>query len=219
MSQQPSRFPTLILVAAGLLAGVGCSSLTLKPDTSSAGVPCATQPGLTANMDKQGKVIWANSLLFCDAPPLELNTWLSKQPELKGKFVLIEFWRTWCGACKRSVPLLNALHEKYGQDLVVIAVTGEPEETVKAYDGPKMNYFMAIDKPGTKGEADNAIKDQGALEERFGVWGWPHVVLLEPENHAVIWEGFPLLSGYELTAEKIERALAVGRTRKAEAKP
>jgi thiol-disulfide isomerase/thioredoxin len=166
--------------------------------------------------ERTRKRIWADSMLYCDAPKLEMSTWLTEKPEIEGKFVLIEFWRTWCGACKRTVPLLNSFHEKYGKELAVIAVTGESAETVKAYAGPKMTYSMAIDAPGTKREADaGVIKDQGAVEKAFGVWGWPHVVLLEPEHHCVIWEGFPLLKGHELTAEIIEKALAIGRNDKA----
>jgi len=165
--------------------------------------------------EKPSKRIWASSLLFCDAPKIEVGRWLTEKPEWKGKFLLIEFWRTWCGACKRTVPLLNSFHEKYGKELVIVAITGEPAETVKAYNGPEMKYSMALDAPGTKGEAEDKVKDQGATEESFGVWGWPHVVLLEPEHHCVIWEGFPLLKGHELTAEKIEKALAVGRENKA----
>ena len=165
---------------------------------------------------KDPKRIWAQSYLFCDAPKLEVSAWLTEEPDLKGKFVLIEFWRTWCGACKRAVPKLNSLHKKYGKELVVIAVTGEPLEAVQAYNGPKMNFFMALDAPGKNTEEEDAIKDQGATEEKYRVWGWPHCVLLEPEHHCVIWEGFPDLKGYELTAEKIEKALAIGRKRKKE---
>jgi cytochrome c biogenesis protein CcmG, thiol:disulfide interchange protein DsbE len=166
--------------------------------------------------EKPSKRIWASSLLFCDAPKIEVGRWLTEKPEWEGKFLLIEFWRTWCGACKRTVPLLNSFHEKYGKELVIVAITGEPEETVKAYNGPAMKYCMALDAPETKDEGEEGkIKDQGATEESFGVWGWPHVVLLEPEHRCVVWEGFPLLQGYELTAKKIERALAIGRKEKA----
>lgn len=180
--------------------------------------------------ERTRKRIWADSMLYADAPKIETSTWLTAKPEIEGKFVLIEFWRTWCGACKRTVPLLNSFHEKYGKELVVIAVTGESAETVKAYAGPKMTYFMAIDAPGPKPEAgdgatkdqgaaekadEGVIKDQGVVEKAFGVWGWPHVVLLEPEHHCVIWEGFPLLKGHELTAEIIEKALAIRRNDKA----
>ena len=49
---------------------------------------------------------------------------------------------------------------------------------------------------------------QGATESKYGVTGWPHVVLLEPEDRVVIWEGFPLQEGYELNAEKIEKYIS-----------
>ncbi len=69
------------------------------------------------------------------------------KPETEGKFVIIEFWRTWCGACKRMTPLMNTLHRKFGDELVVIGITGETEEQVKAYKGPKKEYALALDRP------------------------------------------------------------------------
>ena len=56
----------------------------------------------------------------------------------------------------------------------------------------------------------SAIDTQKRMKDRLGVWGIPHVILLEPDGY-VIWEGFPLQKGYELTDTIIERILAVGR--------
>lgn len=228
MSAHAYRLPLTVLVAATLFAGMGCSRTEGEgqagPDTSqggtcAVGMPCTDPAAGGKTVGKTGKVIWAESRLYVDAPPIDVQTWLNGKPELEGKFVLIEFWRTWCGACKKTVPLLNSFQEKYGKELVVISITGEPEDVVRAYAGPAMQYSMAIDKPGTRAGEEGAVKDQGAIEEQFGVWGWPHVVLLEPEHRCVIWEGFPLLAGHELTAQRIENALAVGRARKTGTKP
>jgi len=43
------------------------------------------------------------------------------------------------------------------------------------------------------------------------VWGWPHVIILEPQYRTIIWEGFPGLKGYELTEAKVAKILAIGR--------
>jgi len=196
-----------------------------KPDAAPAApVPAANAAAPAAGdgnvprlgFSGNGKQIWANSYLFAEAPKLEVAKWLGPEPDCKGKVVLIEFWRTWCGACKRAAPLLNQLHQKYGEELVVIGITGQSEETVRnAYHGPELKYFQALDVPG-----DNPRdKEQGRYEQHFGVWGWPHIILIEPEEHTVIWEGFPGLAGYELTEQKIEKILAIGRESRKQTAP
>ena len=43
--------------------------------------------------------------------------------QYQGKVVVLDFWASWCGPCRRSFPWLNAMHNKYEQDgLVVIGV-------------------------------------------------------------------------------------------------
>jgi cytochrome c biogenesis protein CcmG/thiol:disulfide interchange protein DsbE len=222
--------PFAILTVLGVLVSSGL------PAPGEGEGPCQSEPAATGLQIP--KRIWARDLLWTDAPKLEVEDWLTDKPELEGKFILVEFWRTWCGACRRMSPLMNELHRKYGDELVVVGITGEPVDKVKA-ELPKWkkDYFLAIDKPGPKAaaegkkapapagkedldvrEPDTASEDrilrpqeQGAYEAKFGVWGWPHVVLLEPEHGAVIWQGFPGLKGYELTVEKVGKYLERGR--------
>lgn len=56
------------------------------------------------------KRIWARDFLWTDAPKLEVGECLANEPELEGKFIFVEYWRTWCGACRRMSPLMNELH-------------------------------------------------------------------------------------------------------------
>lgn len=47
--------------------------------------------------------------------------------ELKGRVVVIEFWASWCVACRLTVPTLNAWKDRYGaQGLTVLGVTTDP---------------------------------------------------------------------------------------------
>jgi thiol-disulfide isomerase/thioredoxin len=151
---------------------------------------------------KSERRMWASSFLWAKAPEFVVEKWLTDEPEMKGKYVLIEFWATWCGPCRRSIPLLNEFHRKYSDELVVIGICEEDEEATLTLNErhpqvPPIQFYSAIDT-------------QKRMKDRLGVWGIPHVILLEPDGY-VIWEGFPLQKGYELTDTIIERILDVGR--------
>lgn len=144
---------------------------------------------ISAQETNDDKQLWATSYLNKKAPELQIEKWLSKEPNLDGKFVLVEFWATWCGPCRKAIPKLNTWSKKFEDDLVIIGLSDEKEETVRDMINPVIEYYNAIDTRGlTKREAN--------------VKGVPHVMLMTPDR-TVIWEGFPLLGGYELTEEKI----------------
>lgn len=148
---------------------------------------------VAAQESNNGKKLWAKSFLNEKAPELTVETWLSEEPDTQGKFVLIDFWATWCGPCRKAIPELNEFQKEFKDNLVVIGLSEENAEKVKAMETPVIEYSSAID---TKGTMKNTLE----------VKGIPHVILIDP--HGIVrWEGFPLLEGHELTADVIKRLI------------
>ena len=150
---------------------------------------------------KESKRIWARSCLWDKAPDLVVEKWLTDEPATEGKYLLVEFWGTWCSQCRRAVPLLNGFHEKHKDRLVVLGISDEEEQVIRKFAKSKIKYNIAMDR-------------QGRMQKELAVFGLPHIIIIEPGGY-VIWEGFPLLKNYELTEEVVEKILAVGRQAKA----
>jgi len=144
--------------------------------------------------EPEAKRLWARSFLWEKAPEFVVEKWLTPEPAMQGKYILIKYWATWCGPCRRSIGLLNEIHRRFKGRLIVVGISDESEEAVRALKDPRIEYSVAIDT-------------QARMKTALGIMGIPHVTILEPQG-CVVWEGFPLLKGHELTLETVYRILA-----------
>lgn len=141
------------------------------------------------------------------APPLQTGKWIQGEPVkefAKDKVYLVEFWATWCGPCRTTIPHLNDLHQKYqDQGLVVIGqdVWEQDESEVPKFVksmGNKMTYRVVLDnKEGSeKGKmAETWMKAAG----RNGI---PSAFLVNQEGR-IAWIGHPM----ELEEALLEKVL------------
>jgi thiol-disulfide isomerase/thioredoxin len=143
--------------------------------------------------DIEHKKLWAKSYLNQKAPELIVEKWLSEKPEWKGKFLLVDFWATWCGPCLKAIPELNRFHEQFGKQMVVVGLSDEQASKVASMKQPHIEYYSAIDT-------------QKRMKKEVEVKGIPHVMIIDPQG-IVRWEGFPFLSGHELTEEVVKNLL------------
>jgi thiol-disulfide isomerase/thioredoxin len=72
---------------------------------------------------------WAGSFSLTDT-----NGKVHTLAAYKGKWVLVNFWATWCPPCRREMPELDRLYaEMQGQDVEIIAVSDEDPATIKKF--------------------------------------------------------------------------------------
>ncbi len=146
-----------------------------------------------AQESNNGKKLWAKSFLNQKAPELTVEEWISQKPDTKGKFVIIDFWATWCGPCRQAIPELNKIAKEFAKDVVVIGISDESAEKVKSMKDPVIEYYSAIDT-------------QKTMNKTLEIKGIPHVIVIDPKG-IVRWEGFPTLQGHELTPEVIKNLI------------
>ena len=103
--------------------------------------------------------------------------------DLRGKFVLLDFWTYCCINCMHVLPELKKLERRYPKQFVVIGVHSAKFTTEKE----TKNIGEAI----LRYEIEHPVvnDDEHRLWNRFGVQSWPTVVLIDPEGNAVYGRG------------------------------
>lgn len=141
------------------------------------------------------------------APELTgISAWINSTPltmeSLRGKVVLIDFWTYSCINCIRTQPYLNAWHEKYADDGLVIIGVHAPEF---AFEKVENNVREASQKAG--------IKYPIALDNDFATWNayanryWPAKYLVD-QNGNIVYKHFGE-GEYAETEEKIQSLLGM----------
>jgi len=86
----------------------------------------------------------------------------------QGKVMYLDFWASWCGPCRVSLPAMNALYREFnaeGFEVVAVNVDKDRAEAHRFLKQHPVSYYV--------------VADDGSLPRRFGVKGMPTAYLID----------------------------------------
>ncbi len=94
-----------------------------------------------------------------------------------GKYVLINFWATWCAPCRKEMPQLNALQKEFGGDdfevLTIATGRNSPEGIIRFFEEAGVDSLPRHQDP------------KQALASQMGIFGLPITVIMNREGQEI----------------------------------
>ena len=159
----------LILCAAlSLVAGCKCSNNSAQKDEA----PADLDAEYAVDMLKAGEVLPAFSLE-------DRAGVVHSQDEFAGKYVVLDFWATWCPDCRADVPAMKDLYARFGDKVEFVGVSFDTEPE-------KLDAFVAENGIGWTQLSDFVTKKESAVAENFRVKWIPSMYLVGPDGKVLL---------------------------------
>ncbi len=91
--------------------------------------------------------------------------------QYRGKIILLNFWATWCEPCKNEMPLLQGIYDSHSDQLVVIGVNSQENESDVQRFTLQNNISFPI-----------ALDASGELVRKFLVNGYPTTFMIDSQG-------------------------------------
>lgn len=149
----------------------------------------------TYQIETDYKQHMANTSGTLPAPEIALNNPNGvelKLSSLRGNYVLVDFWASWCGPCRRETPNVVRLYNKYkSQGFTIFSVS--LDDNLEAWKSAIVSDGMSWPN-----HVSDLLKWNSPMPQLYGFSGIPHTVLLNREGNVI---------GVGLRGESLEQKL------------
>lgn len=185
-----------------LLTLTACSKKTPAPQPADGNTPASVPAARIRPSEAPSKPSQpaGKGQLGAAAAPLDGLVWVKGQPVSfqPKKVYVVEFWATWCGPCRQSIPHLTEIQKQFkDKGVTVIGISDESVDTVRPFVekmGGQMDYTVAIDKSKKVGRN---------YMEAYGQNGIPTAFIVDGSGR-IVWLGHPLDGMDEVLAQVVE---------------
>lgn len=100
--------------------------------------------------------------------------------DLKGKYVYIDVWATWCGPCKAEIPFLKAMEKAYhGKNIEFVSISVDKQADKDKWE----EMIVEKELSGLQLLADKDF--QSEFVQDYAIRGIPRFILIDPEGNIV----------------------------------
>ncbi|HRL11758.1 MAG TPA: TlpA disulfide reductase family protein [Aggregatilineales bacterium] len=119
-----------------------------------------------------------------DGQPVSLSA-------LRGDYVLLNFWATWCGPCRVEMPEFQRQYERYAHRGFTILAVNHSETNAAVRD---FQESLALTFP-------LAMDERGQIQRQYGIFSYPSTFLIDPDGRIITRHFGPL------TVDQIDQLL------------
>jgi peroxiredoxin len=109
--------------------------------------------------------------------------------DLQGKVVLLNFWGTWCGPCRREMPEFQALYEDYADqdfEIVAVAVRDTPEAVRQFREEFGLTFPLVLD-------------ENQRVNDLYAIPGQPSTFVLD-KNGVIVFQSYSVVMREDVEA-------------------
>lgn len=177
LSKAPKDSDTYRLVLGGMVSGLKAANSSLFIPFAQKYIEEYEDSSVAENLKAQIKNA-QSFVIGAEAPNFAMNDVEGNEVNLtdfRGKVLLVDFWASWCGPCRKENPHVKKLYEKYAdKGFEVLGVS---------LDKTKDRWVQAIKKDGLTWKQVSDLKGWGnEAAKMYSVRSIPHTVLLDEEG-------------------------------------